>query len=159
MSTLPRPQFRRLALEDCEAVLARNHVGRLAYALGGRVDIEPLHYVYSKGWIYGRTSYGTKLEATGNNHYGWWPVGFEVDEVEALFQWRSVVIHGGIHTAAAESEAWEAEPEVWQEAVRQFRTLVPDAFGDDDPTPFRSVLFRISVTEMTGREALPPSRA
>ena len=159
MSTHARPQFRKLSSAESEAILARNHVGRLAYALAGRVDIEPLHYVYRDGWIYGRTSQGAKLDATGNNFYGWWPVAFEVDEIEGLFQWRSVVVHGGIHTAPPEGEAWETESEVWQDAVRTLRTLIPETFSANDPTPFRSVLFRISVTEVTGREAVPPAHS
>ena len=73
----------------CLALLARNHVGRLAYAHHSHVQIEPLNYVYADGWLYGRTSPGAKLDATGES---WWPVAFEVDEIDSLFSWRSVVV-------------------------------------------------------------------
>ena len=155
MTVQSRPKFRRLSPEECKEILARNHVGRLAYALGARVDIEPLHYVYADGWIYGRTSHGAKLDATGNNFYGWWPVAFEVDEVEGIFAWRSVVVHGGMNTAPSEGEPTEQEREIWEAALEKVRTLIPETFGEDDPTPFRTVLFRISVTEVSGREATP----
>ena len=44
--------------EECEDILARNTVGRLAFALQDRVSVLPVHYVYEDGWIYGRTSAG-----------------------------------------------------------------------------------------------------
>lgn len=75
------------------------------------MDIQPVHYVYSDGWIYGRTSYGAKYEALGETAHGWWPVVFEVDEVEDLFHWRSVL------RRTPEREGWEraleAEAQAW----------------------------------------------
>jgi nitroimidazol reductase NimA-like FMN-containing flavoprotein (pyridoxamine 5'-phosphate oxidase superfamily) len=150
MSTLSQPRIHTLSREECEGILARNHVGRMAYAYGNRVDIEPLHYVFDGEWLYGRTSRGTKLIATGEQ---WWPVAFEVDEVEGLFQWRSVVVHGGFYAIAPDG------PE-WQEAARSkglelLRTLLPETLTADDPVPHRKVLFRISIQEISGREATP----
>lgn len=147
MSAAERPRFRALDRAEIEAVLTRNHVGRIAYARGNRIDVEPIHYVYRGGWIYGRTSYGAKLEATGEN---WWPVAFEVDEVEDLFRWRSVVVHGGFYTLPPEGPGEERE-----RAVEALRTLLPETLTPDDPVPFRDVLFRIAVQEVTGREAVP----
>jgi nitroimidazol reductase NimA-like FMN-containing flavoprotein (pyridoxamine 5'-phosphate oxidase superfamily) len=147
---MTKPRIRALSREECEQVLARNHVGRLAYAWKSHVDIEPLHYVFDGRWLYGRTSRGTKLIVTGEQ---WWPVAFEVDEVEGLFQWRSVVVHGGFYAIP------EDGPE-WQEAMRNkgvelLRTLLPETLTPDDPVPHRKVLFRISLQAVDGREATP----
>jgi nitroimidazol reductase NimA-like FMN-containing flavoprotein (pyridoxamine 5'-phosphate oxidase superfamily) len=49
MSTEAKPVIRALNEAETEALLARNHVGRLAYARDNRVDIEPVHYVYADG--------------------------------------------------------------------------------------------------------------
>jgi len=144
------PIIRELDREACERILARNHVGRLAYARQNRVDIEPLNYVFHEGWIYGRTSHGTKLEATG---YEWWPVAFEVDEVEEVFRWRSVVVHGGFYTLDEQGPAWEAAE--WQRGIELLRRLVPQTLAEGDPAPHRRVLFRIPLQEVTGREAVP----
>jgi nitroimidazol reductase NimA-like FMN-containing flavoprotein (pyridoxamine 5'-phosphate oxidase superfamily) len=151
---MSKPRIRALSRQECEQILARNHVGRLAYAWKNHVDIEPLHYVYDGQWLYGRTSRGTKLIVTGEQ---WWPVAFEVDEVEGLFQWRSVVVHGGFYAIP------EDGPE-WQEAMRNkgvdlLRTLLPETLTPDDPVPHRKVLFRISLQEVDGREATPASSA
>ena len=63
----PRPQFRDMTRSECEALLARNNVGRMAFSLHDRVDIEPLHYVFADGWLYGRTGSGTKISMLGHN--------------------------------------------------------------------------------------------
>ena len=52
------PTFRELSARESTALLRRNHVGRMAFAFHNRVDIVPIHYVYSGGWVYGRTSLG-----------------------------------------------------------------------------------------------------
>ena len=149
MTQAARPRFRSLSHEECIAILARNHVGRIAYAHENHVDIQPLHYVYHDGWLYGRTSHGTKLGVTGTT---WWPVAFEVDEVEEIFRWRSVVVHGGFYTLDDEAQV---QGEEWARGVALLRTLVPETFTDDDPVAFRTVVFRMAVQEATGREAVP----
>jgi nitroimidazol reductase NimA-like FMN-containing flavoprotein (pyridoxamine 5'-phosphate oxidase superfamily) len=150
MSSTPPPTIRPLARAECEAILARNHVGRLAYAWQNHVDIEPLHYVFHDGWIYGRTSHGAKMEAVG---YTWWPVAFEVDEVEELFRWRSVVVHGGFYTIPSEGAEWETTE--WRQGVELLRRLIPETLGESDPVAFRTVVFRIAAQDLTGREAVP----
>jgi uncharacterized protein len=152
MSPAAKPQFGRLEREEIHALLARNHVGRIAYARGPQIDIEPLHYVYANGWLYGRTSRGVKVEATTE---GWWPVAFEVDEIEGLFQWQSVVVRGGFYTLDPERSGWERGE--WEKAVEILRTLVPETFTEEDPTPQRTVVFRIAVQEASGRRAAVPT--
>jgi len=157
MSPSPAPRFRALGRDECIALLARNHVGRIAYAWRNQVEIEPLHYVYDDGWLYGRTSHGAKLETTGTD---WWPVAFEVDEVEELFRWRSVVVHGGFYTV--EDDGLELHAQEWRRGVELLRTLIPETFTADDPVAFRTVVFRMAVQELSGREAVPgdgPSNA
>lgn len=156
METIAKPSFRQLNDAECLEILARNHVGRVAYARQNHIDIEPVHYVFSEGSIYGRTSEGSKMETTG---YSWWPVVFEVDEVQDLFHWRSVVVHGGFY--AMSSRGTEREVEEWKRGVELLRTLIPETFRENDPVPFRTVIFRIPAQQVTGREALPgmPARS
>lgn len=95
------------------------------------------------------------MEETSAHFSDSWPVAFEVDEVEGLFQWRSVVVHGNLHAAAEGDAEWQRNVRDWEEAMRAFRTLIPDAFAARDPTGFRDILIRIDVAEVSGREALP----
>jgi len=143
------PKLRKLTRNEALSVLERNDVGRLALARGSRVEITPIHYVYHDGWIYGRTSRGARLEATGPE---WWPVAFEVDEVDGLFEWRSVVVHGGFYPLDP-SRSWQKG--VYDLALKQVRKLIPQALTDADPLPARTVLFRVAVQDLEGREARP----
>ena len=128
-------------------MLARNHVGRIAFAFHDRVDIAPMHYVFANGWIYGRTSQGAKLASIA--HHRW--VAFEVDECEGIFDWRSVVVKGTFYLIEADT-ADRRDP-AYTQGVELLRTLIPETFTAADPVPFRQSVFRIHLDEVTGREA------
>lgn len=143
------PTFSVLTTAECHELLASQYVGRMAFTFRDRVDIEPVHYVYRDGRIWGRTQHGTKVNVLA--HHPW--VAFEVDEVQALFSWRSVVVRGRVEFPDPEGAAHErAEFAVGVEA---FRTLVPDAFTERDPTPDRDLIFMLPATDLTGRAATP----
>ncbi len=143
------PTFRELDEKECTALLAAHHVGRIAFSYHDRVDIEPIHYVWSDGWIYGRTSEGTKLRALARNRW----VAFEIDEVDALFDWRSVVLKGALYLLTPNGEGpLNGE---WEHAVSLLRRSVPEAFTAEDPTPGRAMVFRIHADKVTGRAATP----
>lgn len=141
------PLFTVLGKKACEAILARNDVGRVAFTLHDRVSIVPIHYVYSSGWIYGRTSIAGKLHEILRNRR----IAFEVDEHSELFDWRSVVVRGPLYLI--EPGTSPSDRRVHAKAVSLIRRLVPSALTDSDPSPFRNQLFRIRVAEISGRAA------
>ena len=143
----PEPEFAALSRGECERVLARNNVGRLAFSFHDRVDIEPIHYVFADGWLYGRTSPGSKLVPMAHNHW----VAFEVDEIDDLFQWRSVVVHGAFYPVSPDGP--EREAAAWEAAIVLLRRIVPETWTRADPVAFRTVVFRIHIDSMTGRAA------
>src|ERR1700686_4766428 len=139
--------FREMSRDEIEAMLLRNRVGRLAFSLHDRVDVQPIHYIYERGWLYGRTSEGDKITALKHNQW----VAFEVDEVTDLFDWRSIVIHGS---------CWIMHPrgspraeELWAKAAELVSKIVPGSLTESDPVAFRQTLFRIAVSDLRGREA------
>jgi nitroimidazol reductase NimA-like FMN-containing flavoprotein (pyridoxamine 5'-phosphate oxidase superfamily) len=150
------PRFRLLEREECESLLARNRVGRIAFARRNRVDIIPVHYVFASGLLCGRTAHGTRLARASEGFPNAWPAAFEVDEADGLFDWRSVVVHGNIHAASPGDEEWRRNPREWEKVLRSVRILVPGALSPADPTAFRDVLIRMDVAEISGREARPP---
>ena len=135
--------IRSLDRAGIEDVLRRNAVGRLAFITDESVDIEPIHYVYHAGNIFARTTGGTKLAAIARHHR----VAFEVDESDSLFEWRSVVVKGPMLRVPTEAR------DEWSQAIDALRRLVPEAFTEDDPTPDRTVVFRIPADRATGRVA------
>lgn len=143
------PAIRVLDDVECEALLSKHHVGRVAFSYHDRVDIEPVHYVYSEGWVYGRTGEGTKLRALAHNRW----VAFEVDEVDALFDWRSVVVKGALYLLSPDEDG--PLNGVHAHAVSLLQRIMPDAFTADDPTPERAIIFRIQADQVSGRQATP----
>lgn len=134
-------------LREAEAwsLLARHRVGRIAYSLHDRVDIEPVHYAHDGEWIFGRTSMGTKLATLA--HHPW--CAFEVDEVHGVFDWASVVVKGSFHLLDAEA----GSPDNYRRAFELMSAIVPETFSPDDPVPHRTILFGIHAREITGRAA------
>ena len=128
---------------DINALLARNTVGRLAFARGGQIDVLPIQYVFRDGSIYGRTAAGGKLAALGSLGA---TVAFEVDEIHSARVWRSVLAHGTFYVLDSNSER-----EGWLTALQIVRRLHPDALLDDVARPERSQIFRIVVHDATGR--------
>lgn len=147
MADAPAPVFTHLSRDEIDALLTRNNVGRIAYSFQDRVDIEPINYVYADGWVYGRTSHGSKLDAI--EHHRW--VAFEVDEVKAIFDWRSVVVRGAVYFLTHDSTPAEAHS--FEHGLTLLRALLPGTLLANDPVPFRHVVFRIHLDEVTGREA------
>lgn len=147
MTTIARPTFRDLDASEADRLLTRNHVGRIAYSFHGRVDIEPISYVYTDGVIYMRTAPGSKLAMLA--HAPW--VAFEVDEVDGPFDWRSAVAHGTVYVLENSGSALNRAS--YRVAVQHLRSLNPYAFGEHDPTPERTVVMQVQPDSVIGREA------
>ena len=143
----PAVVIRALTQHECSALLARNEVGRIAFAFHDRVDIQPLNYVYEAGWIYGRTSEGAKLVSLAHNQW----VAFEVDEVRGPFDWASVVVHGSFHRLETGEDG--RDQATGAHAATLLRAIVPETLTAADPAPFRTVLFRVAIGDMSGRAA------
>jgi nitroimidazol reductase NimA-like FMN-containing flavoprotein (pyridoxamine 5'-phosphate oxidase superfamily) len=144
--------FRELDRDECEAILDGNRLGRIAFSFHDRVDIQPIHYVRQGEWLYARTSPGTKIMTLAHNPW----VAFEVDEVDGILDWRSVVVHGTVHVL--DPEGTGAEQRAYVDGVKLLRTVIPETFESDDPVRFRHMIIRIHVDEVTGRSMEMPGR-
>jgi nitroimidazol reductase NimA-like FMN-containing flavoprotein (pyridoxamine 5'-phosphate oxidase superfamily) len=145
MLTVTDTEFRELTLEESHALLASQHVGRLAFTRHDRVDLEPIHYVTDGEWVFGRTSKGAKLSTL--LHHPW--CALEADEVRGMFDWASVVVKGTFYLLDPEI----GSPDTYRRAEKVLRTLVPGTFGAHDPAPQRNIVFGIFIHEITGRAA------
>lgn len=141
------PTIRELTRSECEQILTRNHIGRVAFSFHDHVDLEPIHYVHARGWLHGRTAPGAKIAVL--RHHPW--VAFEVDEVDGLFDWRSVVVHGAVYLP--DPNGSPAERDAYAETMEYVRELVPAALRPADPSPERYLPFRIHIDSISGRAA------
>lgn len=139
------PVLRELPRNEMDALLSRNHIGRIAFSFHDTVDIRPIHYVASRGWLFGRTSPGEKLVTLRHNQW----VAFEVDEIAGPFDWQSLVVRGTFYNLLPEGS--DIEIKLYRRALRCVRKLAPQALTKNDPVPFRTELFGIAIDTMTGR--------
>jgi hypothetical protein len=141
------PQFGDLTRRDSLALLRRNHVGRVAFVRRNILSIEPIHYVYTGDWIHCRTADGLKLNVL--SHHPW--VAFEVDEIDGLFDWKSVVVRGTFYRFDPSGN--ERDKKAHRRAVRALRRIIPETMLAGDPVAFRTVICGIFIHEITGRSA------
>jgi nitroimidazol reductase NimA-like FMN-containing flavoprotein (pyridoxamine 5'-phosphate oxidase superfamily) len=145
MTRSPQPEFSDLSKREIDQILRRKNVGRLAYSFRDSVDIRPIHYVWRKGWLFGRTSDGDKLVTLRHNQW----VAFEVDEISGPLDWKSVVVRGTFYRLSAEGNVYDVR--LYRRALRAVRDAAPDTFTTNDPVPFRSEIFGIAIDTATGR--------
>jgi nitroimidazol reductase NimA-like FMN-containing flavoprotein (pyridoxamine 5'-phosphate oxidase superfamily) len=83
-------QLRVLGNDECVALLAAHHFGRIGFVDDGWPVILPVNYVFEEPTIVVRTGPGAKLESTPLTM-----VAFEVDDADAGGQWGWSVLAQG----------------------------------------------------------------
>jgi uncharacterized protein len=76
--------------KQIDALLKQQVTGRIACHANGVSYIVPVNYVYDGVAIYGHSSEGKKIEMMRKNP----EVCFEVDEIQTIFRWQSVIAWG-----------------------------------------------------------------
>jgi len=130
-----------------ETMLGRHHVARIAFAFHDRIVLSLVNYVYASDWVYARIEAGSGL--TTVQHRQW--AALAVDEIDGVYDWRSVTVHGSVQLLAAD-EAAGASSE-FAKALALLRTVVPAVFTADDPMPERAQILRLHVNEIVGSES------
>lgn len=145
-----------LSDEQIDQVLRSAVVGRIGCHADGKTYVVPVVYVYDGSAIYGHSNEGLKLRMLRANP----AVCFEVDHVERLSNWQSVIVWGQFEELQGE-EADRAE----QLLVERLKPMLADQIDqlsqpqapvggpDIDLLVRRAVVYRIIVTERTGRYA------
>ncbi len=151
---------RTLSDDEIDAVLTSEVFGHLACIDGQKPYIVPLAYVFYGNAIYGQTTEGRKIEIVRRNPN----VCFQVQKQEG--SWKSVLCHGTFEELDFEKlEQTEASMIVELLTMRlgaiQGDVGISVAFGFSGKAAPLSVnhkastLFRILLTEKTGREFAP----
>jgi nitroimidazol reductase NimA-like FMN-containing flavoprotein (pyridoxamine 5'-phosphate oxidase superfamily) len=131
--------------EAAAALLHRHHVGRMAFTYHDHVTIRLVNYVFADGWIYARMAAADGVQTLRHNQW----VAFEVDEVDDIYDWRSVTVHGSVHFL----DEREAPGNAYAEAVHALRSVVPTVLTADDPLPQRAYVYRMHVDDITRLDA------
>ena len=143
-------QPRALTAEEIDQVLRTEAVGRIGCYDDGKIYVVPVAYAYDGQAIYGQSGEGLKLRMLRANP----ELCFEVDQVETLDQWRSVIAWGWfeeLHGAEAE-HALSLIAERLKPLVAKSDPAKADAGPSlDEFARLRPVTYRIKLGKRTGR--------
>ena len=79
-----------LPVSDVERVLRENIIGRIGVHAFGRTYVVPITYIYDGDAIYAHSGEGMKMHMMRENPH----VCFEVDRMDGVANWESVIAHG-----------------------------------------------------------------
>jgi nitroimidazol reductase NimA-like FMN-containing flavoprotein (pyridoxamine 5'-phosphate oxidase superfamily) len=140
-----------LTPQEIEQVLTTEILGRIAFIIEGRPTVVPITYAYDGEAIYVHSAEGEKLHAMQVNP----TVCFEVEQIEDMANWRSVVAHGTFERLQDDPEGAVMEMLVQRFApLRVSETAAPDRRREQAHRRggvTRPALFRILLTDKAGR--------
>jgi len=149
--------FAALSNKQMIEVISNSIVGRLGCHADGKTYVVPISYAYHDDYIYFRTFDGMKISMMRKNP----DVCFQVDRMDDMADWQSVIVWGifeEITDATERKKGLEillnrTLPKVVSETVK-FTSEWPFP-PTDDLNKIDGIIFRIHITEMTGRSEKP----
>jgi len=142
----------KLTMSEVERLLNKEVVGRIGCTDGERVYVVPISYAYDGEYIYCHTHEGLKVDLMRNHP----EVCFEVDHLQNMANWQSVIAHGKfeeLKDLALKQDALERLhgrilPLVSSETMHLSKDW---PFAPADVNKIDGVTFRIRLEEKTGR--------
>jgi nitroimidazol reductase NimA-like FMN-containing flavoprotein (pyridoxamine 5'-phosphate oxidase superfamily) len=138
--------------KQIEHVLYSLIIGRIGCHADNKSYVVPVTYAYDGTYIYGHTKEGLKIDMMRKNPM----VCFEVDVMENMSNWRSVIAWGKFEELKTPEER-EAGMRILMDTVMPLmtgETTISHSMTDSHPKTIeamRGVVYRIKLTEKTGR--------
>ncbi len=137
---------------DIEKVLLSQIIGRIGCYAKGQVYVVPITYAYDGNYIYGHSREGLKINSMRQHP----KVCFEVDNMEDMANWQSVIIQGEYQEllgqkarAAMSFLLTKLAPLLTSETSMLGRGM--QRFHHSEISTIKTVVFRIKILEKTGR--------
>ena len=145
--------FGKLSTEQIEELLKRQFIGRIGCHADDTTYVVPVSYVYDGSYIFGRTDEGMKINMMRKNP----KVCFEIDDTRDLTNWQSVIAWGEFEELKEGRERDDALQKLTARTLPVITTsekmhispLWP--FSTEDTSTIPGVVYRIRLTEKTGR--------
>lgn len=139
---------------EIEALLERNVLGRLGCTDGETVYVIPINYVYHKNCILAHSTEGKKITFMRSHPQ----VCFEVDEIENLVNWQSVIVWGNFEEIEDEMEK-QKHMEMMMGKMLKLKIIdqptPPHEFAERQrphhPGYVQVVIWRIAINKKSGR--------
>lgn len=134
-----------LTRNEVEDLLHEGLIGRVGCHAYGKTYVVPITYAYDGKYVYAHTGEGMKLHMMRSNPH----VCFEVDLMDDLANWRSVVAWGTFEELHGDQA--RAAMDVLLEQVAPRIDGPPGASAHPTSSTTPAVLYRILLEEKTGR--------
>jgi nitroimidazol reductase NimA-like FMN-containing flavoprotein (pyridoxamine 5'-phosphate oxidase superfamily) len=140
-----------MSKNECDAMLRRAHVARLACAWNNQPYIVPIHVDFEDGYLYGFATAGQKIEWMRRNP----SVCVAVDELATRDDWTSIVVMGSYEELPPTPESSDTRriaERLFQKHPMWWEPASVLLASDECPG---LVVFRIRINRVTGRRARP----
>lgn len=144
--------FGKLTTPQLDNLLQTQVIGHLGCSADGETYVVPISYAYDGRFLYCHTFEGKKTAMLRKNP----KVCFQVDAMQDMANWQSVVVQGDFEELKTHDEKADA----MHALLHRYLPLVSSVtthlgknwpFAPDDINEIKGVVFRIAVREKTGR--------
>mgnify|MGYP001550774125 FL=1 len=144
--------FDTLSNKQIVDVISNNFVGRLGCHADGKTYVVPVSYAYDGDYIYLRSFEGMKLAMMRKNP----KVCFQVDKMESMADWESVIIWGTFEELTNSKEREKGLKILLSRILPNVSTnmvkMTPEwPFPTNDFARIDGIVYRIHIEEITGR--------
>lgn len=139
--------------KEIEELLKRQVTGRVGCHVNGDTYIVPVNYNYKNGIIYAHSGPGKKIDMMRKNPN----VCFEVDDIQSIFRWHSVIAWGTFEEIKDPDEKQQA----MQGLIHRLMPLVESPEGhpshaitekeEDIDALIENIVYKIKITRVSGR--------
>jgi len=142
-----------LTTKEIEDLLRQQVTGRIACYADGRIYIVPINYAYNGVYLFGHSARGKKIDMMRRNP----EVCFEVDDIQSIFRWKSVIAWGRFEEITDMDEKQQA----MQAIIHRIMPLAENAPDhpshgitekeSDVGSKVELIVYKIALAEKTGR--------
>jgi len=143
----------KLSENQIEDLLQQQVTGRIGCHANGITYIVPINYAYKDGCIYGHSAIGKKIKMLRSNP----KVCFQVDVIESILEWKSVIGWGHYEEITDREEMLKAMREI----IHHLGPMINDTNGhpshgitdneNDIGSNIDLILYKICLYKKTGR--------
>ena len=146
--------IQEMTLEQCEDLLAKTGLARLACEMDGQPYVVPVYIAYDGTYLFGFATMGYKIDCMRSNPL----VCVEIDDIKSHNHWMTVVIFGRYEElpdvpehAAAREHAYK----LLQTRAMWWEPAYVAVEHRDHTSSISPVFYRIHIDRMTGHRASP----
>ena len=147
-----KAMFGNLSEDAIEAVLQHQFIGRIGCHFNGVTYVVPISYAYDGAHVYAHAEEGMKINMMRQNP----KVCFEVDTMENMANWQSVIAWGSYEELTDEKERERALQKLLGRALPIITSKTVQLtenwpFQPKQLNSIAGIVFRIKLTMKTGR--------